>query len=89
MLRTYLRALSALTRTHAVTSGGGAQDCSGTITVEEAMKAEDARFAAQMNNDFSTMDKLYGDDLVYIHSSTVQDTKVSFIESMRSGAVNK
>jgi ketosteroid isomerase-like protein len=87
MFRTYLRALNALVHTHAVTSGGGAQDCSGTITVEEAMKAEDARFAAQMNNDFAAMEKLYGDDLVYIHSSTVQDTKATFIESMRSGAV--
>ena len=67
MIRPYLRALSALVHTHAVTSGGGAQDCSGTITVEEAMKAEDARFAAQMNNDFAAMERLYGDDLVYIH----------------------
>ena len=87
MIRPYLRALSALVHTQAVTSGGGAQDCSGTITVEEAMKAEDARFAAQMNNDYAAMERLYGDDLVYIHSSTLQDTKASFIESMRSGAV--
>ena len=64
------------------------KNCSRTITVEEAMKAEDARFAAQMNNDFAAMERLYGDDLVYIHSSTVQDTKASFIESMRSGAVD-
>jgi len=67
--------------------GAGAQDCIGTITAEEALKAEDARYAAQMGNDFAAMERLFGDDLVYIHSSTVQDTKASFIESMRSGAV--
>jgi hypothetical protein len=62
-------------------------DCTGTITDQEALKAEEARYAAQMNNDFAAMERLFGDDLVYIHSSTLQDTKASFIESMRSGAV--
>lgn len=63
------------------------QDCSGTMTDDEVLRAEDARFKAQIDNDFAAMERLYGDDLVYIHSSTVVDTKASFIESMRSGAV--
>ena len=63
------------------------QDCSGAITPAEALAAEDARYAAQMKNDFAAMERLFGDDLVYVHSSTVIDTKASFIESMRSGAV--
>lgn len=63
------------------------QDCSGTISEDEVLRAEDARFKAQIDNDFAAMARLYGDDLVYIHSSTVVDTKASFIESMRSGAV--
>jgi ketosteroid isomerase-like protein len=58
-----------------------------TITEGEALRAEEARYAAQMANDFAAMERLYGDDLVYIHSSTAVDTKASFIESMRSGAV--
>jgi ketosteroid isomerase-like protein len=58
-----------------------------TITEAEALRAEEARYAAQMSNDFAAMERLYGDDLVYIHSSTAIDTKASFIESMRSGAV--
>jgi len=33
------------------------------------------------------MERLYGNDLVYFHSSTLVDTKASFIESMRSGTV--
>lgn len=67
--------------------GSGAQECSGTITVEEALQAEDARFKAQMSGDAAAMKRLFGDDLVYIHSSTVIDTKQSFIESITSGNV--
>ena len=67
--------------------GGGAQGCSGTITVAEALQAEEARYAAQIGNDFAAMERLFGDELVYIHSSTLEDTKASFIESMRSGNV--
>lgn len=57
------------------------------ISPDEAVKAEDARYAAQMNDDFATMDKLIADDLVYIHSSSVVDNKQTYIESMRSGMV--
>ena len=67
--------------------GSGAQECSGTITVAEALQAEDARFKAQMSGDGAAMKKLFGDDLVYIHSSTLVDTKQSFIESITSGNV--
>ena len=68
-------------------AAGQAEDCTGTITADEALQAEQARYAAQISNDFATMERLFGDDLVYIHSSTTVDTKASFIESMRSGAV--
>src|SRR5258708_8737385 len=70
-----------------VAPGSGAQECSGTITVDEALKAEEARFKAQMSGDGAAMNKLFGDDLVYIHSSTVVDTKKSFMESITSGNV--
>jgi hypothetical protein len=58
-----------------------------TISSDEALKAEDARYAAQMGNDFAAMDKLFSQDLVYIHTSSVLDNKASYIESMRSGTV--
>jgi hypothetical protein len=61
--------------------------CSGMITAEEALKAEEARYAAQLGNDLAALERLLGDELVYIHSSTTVDTKASFIESLRSGAV--
>jgi hypothetical protein len=67
--------------------GALAQDCSGTITEGEAQAAEDARYAAQTGDDFAAMDRLFGQDLVYIHASAVVDDKRSYIESMRSGNV--
>jgi len=57
------------------------------ITVADALQAEDARYEAQIDDDFEALDALLAKDLVYIHSSTVQDTKVSFMESLRSGKV--
>ena len=62
-----------------------AEDCSGTITAEEAMKAETARYAAQTSNDFAAMEKLFGNDLTYNHSSAATDDKAKYIEAMRSG----
>ena len=62
-----------------------AEECPGTITAEEALRAEDARYAAQTANDFAAMERMFGQDLVYIHSSAVVDNKDSYIKSMRSG----
>ena len=62
-----------------------AQDCSGTITADEAMKAEMARYAAQTANDFAAMEKLFGSDLTYNHSSAASDDKAKYIDAMRSG----
>ena len=64
-----------------------AEACSGHITAEEALTHEDARYAAQTSNDFAAMERLFGDELVYIHSSTIVDGKKEYIESMRSGRV--
>ncbi|HVY04504.1 MAG TPA: nuclear transport factor 2 family protein [Burkholderiales bacterium] len=82
-----LRALTGFFTLRAAAAGSGAQEVSGVITVDEALQAEDARFKAQMGGDGAAMKKLFGDDLVYIHSSTVVDTKQSFIESITSGNV--
>ncbi len=57
------------------------------INAYEAQKAEDSRYAAQMNDDFPAMEKLFADDLVYTHSSSVVDSKKTYIESMSSGNV--
>jgi len=57
------------------------------INREEVLQAEDARYAAQMGDDYAAMDKLFSPELVYIHTSSVLDSKASYIESMHSGAV--
>jgi hypothetical protein len=62
-----------------------AQDCTGTITAEEAMAAETARYAAQTTNDFAAMEKMFGNDLTYNHSSAATDDKQKYIDGMRSG----
>ena len=62
-----------------------AQECSGSISADEAMKAELARYAAQTTNDFAAMQKLFGNDLTYNHSSAATDSKASYIDSMQSG----
>jgi len=82
-----MRALFAAALCAAVSLPAAAQTCSSTVTEDEAQRAEDARYAAQTTNDFAAMEKLIGDDLVYIHSSSVLDDKAAYIESMRSGTV--
>jgi hypothetical protein len=62
-----------------------AQDCTGTITADEAVKAEMSRYAAQTSNDFAAMEKLFGSDLTYNHSSAATDDKAKYIDGMRSG----
>ena len=62
-----------------------AQNCTGTITAEEALKAEHARYAAQTSNDFAAMEKMFGNDLTYNHSSAASDDKAKYIDAMRSG----
>jgi hypothetical protein len=64
-----------------------AGDCGGPVTGEEALASEDARYAAQTGDDFGALQKLLGDDLVYIHSSAVVDNKATYTDSMKSGTV--
>jgi len=67
--------------------GASAAQCGGSITKNEALKAEDARYAAQTGNDFAAMAQLFADDLVYVHSLGTVDSKDSYIERQRSDAL--
>ena len=76
----------------AMLSAGGmgtarAGECAGQVSADAALAAEDARYRAQMDNDFGAMNRLFGEDLVYIHSTAVVDNKASYIDSMKSGNV--
>ena len=56
----FLRLFALLVALGLVAAGGAfAQDCSGTITAEEAMKAETARHAAQTSNDFAEIGRAH------------------------------
>ena len=60
----------------------------GATAAEEAVRAAElARFKAQTSGDLKALDALLGDDLIYTHSSAAVDSKASYVESMRSGAL--
>jgi len=86
MAHTFLRLFALFAMLGLVAAGAAAaEECSGTITADEAMKAEMARYAAQTTNDFAAMEKLFGNDLTYNHSSAATDDKAKYIDAMRSG----
>ena len=57
------------------------------VTESQVQAAEDARYAAQTGLDYTALERLLADDLMYIHSSAVVDNKRSYIDSMRDGSV--
>ena len=67
--------------------GGATSSRAEAITADEAQKGEDARYAAQTGGDFAAMERLFGDDLVYVHSAGDLDDKAGFIEAQRSRTV--
>lgn len=88
MLKLLLRTLYGLAIMAVVSSGAAfAEECSGSITADEAQRGEDARYAAQTGRDFAALQQLIGEDLVYIHSSAIVDNKASYIETQRAGTV--
>ena len=46
-------------------------------------RLEDERYAAMLAKDVEALDRLLHDDLVYMHSSGVADTKASYIAGIR------
>jgi ketosteroid isomerase-like protein len=65
----------------------GGQPTGGAAAEEAVRAAELARFKAQTTGDLTALDALLGDDLVYTHSNALVDSKASYVESMRSGAL--
>jgi hypothetical protein len=57
------------------------------ITDHEALAAEDARYLAQTSANIAAMETLFGEDLVYQHSTGALDDKAGFVQAIRSGAV--
>jgi ketosteroid isomerase-like protein len=56
-------------------------------SAEEAVRAADtARIQATVANDLQALDKAFGDDLTYTHSSGVMESKAQVLGKLRSGA---
>ncbi|QKZ14995.1 nuclear transport factor 2 family protein [Spirosoma sp. KUDC1026] len=48
-------------------------------------KAELQRFEAQVKKDYTALERLLADDMIYVHSSGNSDTKQSYIQSIKDG----
>ncbi|GAA1637901.1 nuclear transport factor 2 family protein [Georgenia ruanii] len=57
------------------------------LTHAEIAELEHTRWTALMRSDLEQLGRLYSDDLVYTHSNGQRDTKESFLELLRSGAL--
>jgi ketosteroid isomerase-like protein len=49
----------------------------------EVESVERQRFEAQVKKDFTALEKILADDLLYVHSSGKSDTKTSFMTSIK------
>jgi ketosteroid isomerase-like protein len=78
--------LTSMAVVHTSSPNGG-QPTGGAAAEEAVRAAELARFKAQTTGDLTALDALLGDDLVYTHSNALVDSKASYVESMRSGAL--
>jgi uncharacterized protein (TIGR02246 family) len=52
----------------------------------EVREADAGRVKALLANDLAALELLLADDLTYVHSNGMLDTKASYIEGLRSGA---
>jgi uncharacterized protein (TIGR02246 family) len=51
----------------------------------DIQKLEQERFAAYVQSDVAALDRIFADDMVYIHSNGVPDTKAAVVQSFASG----
>lgn len=50
-------------------------------------RLEDRRYQAMIDGDVETLDELCSPDLIYTHSRGERDTKRTYLEAVRSGAI--
>lgn len=55
---------------------------------QQVLQAERDRFAAMVKGDRAALEKLLADDLTYIHSTALVETKEQFIKSVTSGTID-
>ncbi len=54
---------------------------------QDLLDLDDRRCAALLQQDFSTIDALFAEELVYIHSSAMVEKKASYLSGLQTGAV--
>lgn len=64
-----------------------AQEGTHTKAEQQVIQAEKDRFAAMVKVDEAALNKLLADDLTYVHTSAVMQTKKEFIDSLKSGTI--
>ncbi len=58
-----------------------------TPAVESLLKAEDARFQAQIAGDVATLTRAMADDLAYTHANGRRQTKSEYLQDLQSGHI--
>jgi ketosteroid isomerase-like protein len=66
---------------------GHPQTSSAGKPEQQVLQAEKDRFAAMQKVDETALNKLLSDDLTYVHTSALLQTKKEFIDSLKSGAI--
>ncbi len=65
------------------------QSVSHDKTIEQTLLSlDDLRREALLKGDESTIDNLFDDQLMYIHSSAIVDSKSSYLKAMRTGEMS-
>ena len=54
-------------------------------TAKEILALEDRRYAAMTSNDLAALEALFHEDMLYVHSTGVVDTKASYLQALQSG----
>jgi uncharacterized protein DUF4440 len=71
----------------ALTALAAAQSTTMAKAEQQVLQAEKDRFAAMVKVDEVALNKLLSDDLTYVHTSALLQTKKEFIDSLKSGAI--
>jgi ketosteroid isomerase-like protein len=62
-----------------------AQSQKNVAAAKEVEALERQRFEAQVKKDYTILEKVFADDLVYTHSNGKQNNKTEYIQSIRDG----
>ena len=60
---------------------------SDTLSTSDVNTLEDRRYAAMVDGDLKALDDLLSDEVIYAHSNASVDSKASYLELLRTGAL--